>query len=65
MISKALLVRVYQCDLGLDAGNLKLTLDILSQDPWGIYTQVLEALPSGLSNLIFPDSIPSYLCAVT
>lgn len=65
MISKVLLVRVHWCDLGLDAGNLKLTLDVLSQDPWGIYTRVLEALPSALSNLIFPDSIPSYLCSVT
>lgn len=65
MISKALLVRVHQWDLGLDAENLKLSLDVLSQDPWGIYTQVLEALLSGLSNLIFPDSIPSYLCSVT
>ena len=43
--SKALLVRVHQWDLGLDAENLKLSLDVLSQDPWGIYTQVLEALP--------------------
>ena len=65
MISKALLVRVHQWDLGLDAENLKLSLDVLSQDPWGIYTQVLESLLSGLSNLIFPDSIPSYLCSVT
>lgn len=30
---------------GIRLGNLRLTADVLSQDPQGIYTQCLEALP--------------------